>query len=1375
MTAPIALSRSQQNLYNGVLQDGDPALYLIGKTYRLHPLPLTGFLAALRITILENPVQLCVLQPGPDYPVLVPRLQFGDIVRVRSAEPPSFESDIDELTGTWSSGILDKALIRYTVWIGPSGDVTGLDVYSHHILLDGGATGIIEADLARHLHAGDDNACITTGLTKLAAAHGREQVKVEESLHRLAAAAQRELTDQARHGTHHHIPQDTPGAAAMGALQESVTLSGTAFEAIIRLSETKQCPLNVLVATAAVAVYSSIRQSTDSLVVHAVDNRFGDPDLAVATCLVNSVAHPVQFAPFASVHDVVRSLDRSYVKAVRRRWLREEHYRRMYLAINRTSHVPALTLNFIREACAPGLRPFLVDAPVATHIGPVEGMTVASVLDEANRTLNLAIWDRADLPEGSAPRGVAARIAAALESMARLWDEPLARTVGEWRGIASSGALGDATPEVVAPSTSAAWFRDAAGGVGGLLARRPTVYSWIAWLVHSGAVPGDVVVFTDDDTDKTIDLLLACHLAGCGYSACQTSAEIPLRASAIAEHIGGASARVVDVAAVRLAEVEGDRKLALERIEQVTQDATLAARTAYVMPTSGTTGQPKLVRVTHGSLALFCAAVKAAYGWGPSDTVLQCAPLTSDISVEEIFGATACGSRLARSAAMKSGDFELLTTDLVAKSVTVVDLPTAVWQVLSEDDEAVDRIRSSAVRQIVIGGEAIRASLVEKWIAPSGERQISLISTYGPTETTVVASYLPVISDENTARVGDRLRVGRPLVADSMVVAFGEVVVVGGLVSHGYLGIDGGGFGTVVAPDGLPQRVFATADRVTVDADGYPAFAGRRDAVVKIAGKRVDIAEVAGRIWADTAVSDAAVELHDGRLGVWFETSRTRQHADDTVTAARIRAVLSALGVSAFFVVGVAKIPRKPSGKVDSGKLATVQPMDAATGGRAAGLAHLWSRLLGMSLGTDSSLLDAGIGSLDLIRILPDTRRYLNRHLTILDLISADTAANLVQATTANGWMDAATAAEIAGDLGALQVRDLPTAPGAFSRRDAILVLGASGVLGTGFAQAVLDLKQSETPCPEVVFAMRSEQPDREPWIGLQTIAGVRVRRLSAHPDPEEIDALIRDTRARTVVNCIGNTNVVVPYRDLRSANVNLVSAMVQSCVTHGARLVHLSTYVVNANVSKAEVIDPGAAPYPYAASKSMAELVVTAAPDALDFTVVRLPRVLGLDYQLRDSADVLVSVLDACLALRAYPAVTLSEEVTTGRAAAHAILRLLPEVGAPAALGRGITVLRAEAVTYAQLFSEFVCAETDIEEWKTRLDQSDWAGENPRRWSVVDAWVSLGMMLGERSYREYLTDSPTVALQVERLAEIAAPPTSLRTLLGAAVTVPVV
>lgn len=1382
----IPLSRSQQNLYNGVLQDGDPALYLIGKKYRFHPVPLPGFLAALEAMVCENPVQLCVLEApttAEDYPHLVPRLQFGDIVRVRAGDQVHTADGDFELQRTWASGILDTALVRYTVWTDERGDVSSLDVHAHHIVVDGGATGIIEADLARHLArhlAGEsyEPHSPAAGLVKLAEAHRRERAKVEESLGRVADAVQRELTEDARLGVQGQGASGAPGAAAKGVLRETVTVSGDTFDAILRLSESEQVPLNVLVATAAVAVDASMRQSTETLLVHAVDNRFADPALNVATCLVNSVAHPVRFAPFASVRDVVRTVDRGYVKAVRRRWLREEHYRRMYLAINRTAHVEALTLNFIRETCAPALRPFLTETPLATDIGPVEGMTVATVLDEEQRALNLAIWDRADLPEPTTGPRVADRIATALEAMVRLWDQPIAMAVNDWFRVGADGSPDQSSTAIEATPPAPSWFVAAGPRVNQTLARRPAIHRWVAWLVQNGSMPGDIIVLTDDNTDTTVDCLIACHLAGCGYSICDTSDQLPLRANAIAEHVEGATAHVADVTAVRLPEALDDDLSALadERIRQVAQDPSLGAKTAYVMPTSGSTGQPKLVRVSHGSLALFCAAVTESYGWGQQDTVMQCAPLTSDISVEEIFGATFCGAELVRTTAMKSGDFDGLARDLTANDITVVDLPTAVWHLLCEDGNAMDAIGQSRLRQIVIGGEAVRSAAVDKWLNSAAASGVSLVSSYGPTETTVVVTYLPITSDGASATPTARLRLGRPIVPDTVFLAFGEVVIVGDLVSDGYLGVDDRNFGTVTTSDGSRLRAFATADRVILDDNGFPVFAGRKDDVVKVSGKRVDIAEIAKRISANPAVSDVAVELHNARLGVWFETARTRAAAEDAETAARIRHVLLSSAVSSFFVVGVPNIPRKPNGKVDSDQLRTMPQLadavraDADADEKAVGLAQVWSRHLGTVIQPGSSLLAEGIGSLDLIRILPDTRRFLGHQVSILDLISADTAANLVAdmaaATGADAWMDSETAAQIARDLEGVRAPAASVEPGRGSA-EAILVLGASGILGTGFAGAILDLKRSGARCPDVVLAARSEPCEHDPWVALRDVDGVRVERLPADFGAAEVDALLRDCNAGTVINCIGNTNVLVPYRDLRPANVELVSALVDVCAKRGVRLVQLSTFVVGADVTAPEVTDPRNAPYPYAASKALAELVVAGAAEALDFTIVRLPRVLGEDYQLRDSTDILVSVADACAALGAYPALTLTEEVTTGRAVAAAILGLVPEVSGANELGRGVAVARGEAVNYAGLLSGFAPDELDVAEWKGRLDDSDWAKSNPRRWSVVDGWVSLGMRMGARSYAEYLADYPTLPLGLETVTELVAQPQPIATLLA--------
>lgn len=1378
-TQRIPLSRSQQNIFNGVSQDDDPHLYLIGRRYRFQPIPQAEFLTALRKTILANPVQLCVLAEPAElggYPDLVPRLDTDDLVRVCG------DDETATLADEWGSGVLAKPLARYTVYVDGSGLVCGVDAQAHHILLDGGAIGIIEAHLGRFLAgsglAADD--CVRSGLTDVVNAHRREASRVDESLERLTSVVRQELTAAAGEAGHRH-GADAPATAARGVLTESVVIRGDDYDEILALADRESVPLNVLVAAAATAVDASVHRTTERLLVHAVDNRFGDHDLDVATCLVNSMAQQVRFVPFASVADVVRAVDRGYVKAGRRRWLREEHYRRMYLAINRTTSVETLTLNFLREPCAPELAPFLAEAPVTSDIGPVEGMTVAAVLNAQRRTLTLNIWNRPDLPRQNGA-GIAGRVATALKSMTTMWDSPIAMTVGEWCVITADGMPRSVSqaPEPEEP-VAPAWFLDRPESVAECRERRAHVDPWIAWLIESDVAPGDVVVFTDDDTDKTIDLMIACHLAGCGYSVCDRDDQAVARAERINEDGNGISAHIVEVDSANVARsIGGERRRLVEaRVEQTATDPHLAARTAYLMPTSGSTGEPKLVHVSHGSLALFCVGMVRAYGWGPGDTILQCASLTSDISVEEVFGAAVSGAALIRSAAVKSGDLQTLAKDLVACGATVVDLPTALWHLWCEDVDTITGIGHSRLRQIVIGGEPVRPSAVDKWVDTAAAERVSLVSSYGPTETTVVVTYLPIIDRGRVVERDARRRLGRPIVPNTVVIAFGEVVVVGGLVADGYLGLDGAGFGSVTPAGGRGQRTFATADRVTMDGAGYPVFAGRKDALVKISGKRVDTAAITRRIAADPTVVDVAVELHDGGLGVWFETRRTRDGDEDPAAAAGIRRVLVDSRVPSFGISGVARIPRKPNGKIDTARLPTSPGsapggrLDADAGERAAGLAGMWSAHLGRPIMPGTSLLYEGIGSLDLVRILPDTRRYLGRQVSILDLISADTAANLVDdASMIDGWMDGTTAAEIERDFTGLSMRAsraVSSPRRSSARRDdgPILVAGASGVLGSGFAEAILELTRSAVPRPDVVLAMRSAPPADRVWTELRDTPGVRIEHLVSGFGPAELGALIRETGARTLVNCVGNTNVVVPYRELRSANVELVAAMAQTCAASGTRLVHLSTYVVNGDVGAPQVVDPRRAPYPYAASKALAELAVDGVSGELDFTIVRLPRVLGTPAQLLGSADILVSVADACHALKAYPAFELTEEVTTGRAAAGSILGRLPEFGGPEELGRGIDVLRGQAVGYREVLGTVAAEEVDSHEWKRRLDESDWAKANPRRWSVIDAWIGLGMRLGGRSYAEYLAAYPVLPLGIRTVGELVATPPPVQALLA--------
>lgn len=1371
----LTLSISQQNIYNGVLQDPDPSLYLIGKSYRFHPIPLPEFLSALRSTVLNNPIQLCVLSAPATvaaYPEFTKCLDIGDIVHVR----PRDCGDSGRLEQRWSSGILGRPLTRYTVFTDAGGRAIAMDVHTHHILLDGASTAIIEADLARYLSAPDQSPCSTRAFAALAAAHRTEATKVAESTERFGTAIHRELTERARLGEVGQMDGEVHiGTAARGVRGETVRVDGSGYREIIELAERRGVPLNILVGAAALAVHAGLRQSTSCLLVHPVDNRFGESRLEVATCLVNSVAQQVSFAPFAAVGDVVTDLDRGYVKAARRRWFREERYRRMYLAVNQGAYAEALTVNFLRGRCAPELDRYLSGPPVVTDIGPVEGMTVACTLDEARQSLEFAIWNRADAAAAAGPSNVAERVLAALHWMDAHWDEPMARAVGEWFVLRADGTLGsddgDAEPDSAA---ARAWFLDDAVDLSHC--RGPGVDRWIAEIVRVGAVPGDLLLVVDNDSQEVVELLIACHLAGCGYSSGTDPEELAMRATIIGEH-HPVSTYLLDPTESPGVPDDTLRRRVEDRIAKVASDRLLDTRLAYVMPTSGSTGRPKLVPVTHRSLALFCAAARAGYRWGPADTVLQCAPLTSDISVEEIFVAVCSGARVVRSAAMRAGDMDALVDAAVSTKATVLDLPTAFWHLLCEDRAALSALGASAVRQVIVGGEAVRATAVQRWTDSPAVQQISLVSSYGPTETTVVVTQLPLAAGGDAIAEQDRAGLGRPLVAGSVFVGFGEVVVVGDLVSAGYLGHDGAGFGTIRGADGSPLRAFATADRVTRGPSGLPMLAGRRDAMVKIAGKRVDTAALLRRVAADPAVADVAVEPAGDGLGIWVRPAAI----DDRAVLARVRTMARDLGVPSFAVVGVPKIPRRPNGKVDRAELAVPRDIrgdDAESDARAECLAQIWSSRLGRRIDHDASLLDEGIGSLDLIRILPDTRGFLGWQLSILDLIGADSAAALVhRRPVADTWMDEATAAEIADDLAALNHRaDGAPSPAGARRRDdrppSIVILGASGILGTGFAQAIRDLKRQGTRCPTVVFVTRSPLPDDGLWSELRATDGVGFSCLREDFTADELTALLREVNAQTVVNCIGNTDVLVPYRALRAANVDAVETIAQACVRCGARLVHLSTYVVNGDVRATRVTDPRAAPYPYAASKALAELAIAALADTLDFSVVRLPRVVGDGDLLDRSSDILVSIAHGCAALGRYPAVDLTEDVTTGVAAAHSILGLLPELSRAPRLGCGLAVLRGEQVNYADFLGRPGFEATDVGDWKGQLDRSAWARENPSRWAVIDAWLGLGARLEGRTYADFLADRPTIDIAFAAVTEIFSTPSPLENIvLGGRVT----
>jgi non-ribosomal peptide synthetase-like protein len=407
---------------------------------------------------------------------------------------------------------------------------------------------------------------------------------------------------------------------------------------------------------------------------------------------------------------------------------------------------------------------------------------------------------------------------------------------------------------------------------------------------------------------------------------------------------------------------------------------------AWIIFTSGTTGRPKGVAVTHRSAAAFVDAEARLFlrdaPLGPGDRVLAGLSVAFDASCEEMWLAWRHGACLvpAPRALVKAGTE--LGPWLVERGITAVStVPTlvALWPA-----EALDR-----VRLLIVGGEACPAELVDR-LAVHGRE---FWNTYGPTEATVVAC-------ASLMRAGQPVRIGAPLAGWELAVvdprnqpvAWGEVgeLVIGGVGVARYLdpAKDAEKFGAP-AWHGRPDRVYRSGDLVRADPQGL-VFVGRADEQVKLGGRRIELGEIDAALQALPGVRAAAAAVKDtaagGQVLVGYLVQQAPDHSSGRPSSAQppfdlaaARALLLDRLPQALAPVLalVPELPTRTSGKVDRAALPWPLPghdLPSADGpalhGTAGWLAEQWQAVLGIPVGADSDFFALGGASLAAARLV---------------------------------------------------------------------------------------------------------------------------------------------------------------------------------------------------------------------------------------------------------------------------------------------------------------------------------------------------------------------------------------------------------------------
>ncbi|PQJ09043.1 non-ribosomal peptide synthetase [Flavipsychrobacter stenotrophus] len=264
---------------------------------------------------------------------------------------------------------------------------------------------------------------------------------------------------------------------------------------------------------------------------------------------------------------------------------------------------------------------------------------------------------------------------------------------------------------------------------------------------------------------------------------------------------------------------------------------------AYVLYTSGSTGQPKGVKITHTNLANFLLSMQSKPGITEHDRLLAITSISFDIAGLELYLPLISGATLVLAETDATKDGRLLLYLLEKEKITMMQATPSSWQMLLDAEW-----QQKFPLKMLSGGEALPGDLAEKLLARGSE----LWNMYGPTETTIWSTLRNIQAGDKQITIGLPINnttvyvmdeQGKPVRAGKA----GELYIGGMGVADGYLNRPELTEEKFV-PDtfsNIPDaKLYRTGDLVKMLPDGQLVCLGRIDHQVKIRGHRIELGEI---------------------------------------------------------------------------------------------------------------------------------------------------------------------------------------------------------------------------------------------------------------------------------------------------------------------------------------------------------------------------------------------------------------------------------------------------------------------------------------------------------------------------------------------------
>ena len=441
---------------------------------------------------------------------------------------------------------------------------------------------------------------------------------------------------------------------------------------------------------------------------------------------------------------------------------------------------------------------------------------------------------------------------------------------------------------------------------------------------------------------------------------------------------------------------------------------------AYLVYTSGTTGQPKGVQIEHHSLANFTLWHVDHYGLTPEDRAGHVFSFAFDASAWGIFPLLSAGGSIHILDHAERTDPEQMHAAFEREAITLANIPT----ILAEQIQNLPA--PGALRLLATGGDALRTFRPQPYL---------LFNEYGPSESTIMATCHHVQAVDGPIPIGQPIAGTRAVILDQHgnpqpVGLPGELHLSGPGLARGYLNRPEqtafvlNPFAPADDPD--YARFYRTGDLCRELPSGTLEFLGRMDTQLSLRGFRIEPAEIEQKILAVPGVGAAAVT-------VWTDASGDKRLcayvvADDLDVdslKATLRRTLPVAMIPSLFV-RMDSLPLTSNGKIDRGALPVPSRPDTGPGRGSRppvtalelAVARIWEDVLDLEgIGLDDDFFRLGGDSIKAVRLASRLESALGCPMTTAELMGGVTIAGVTQRIRAaeNGWRPLITVREGVG------------------------------------------------------------------------------------------------------------------------------------------------------------------------------------------------------------------------------------------------------------------------------------------------------------------------------------------------------------------------